>query len=209
MIKKLLKYLLIVAVLALVGYKSVYIEKLDQHLAKNTSKQFDATSYANTYYNNLLPKANSSILVPALLDQLQQNSKNAFEQYGRTLGISNIKYFLTRGTAVVTAINESTIDAQLADSGKQQVTIATEFVYGNAVRDASGLVDLKSFTSTTDLNNVSAAINKKIRDEVLTPFRKTVQVGDSISFTVAIELNQKFLSLDYIKIVPITISKTN
>ena len=209
MIKKLLKYVLIIGLLILVGYKSIYIKKLDQHLAKNTIKQFDATSYANTYYSDLLPKANSSVEVSTLLEQLKQNPKAAFEQYGRALGISNIKYFLTKGNAVVTAINESSIDVQLQDSSKQQVTIATEFVYGNAVRDASGLVDLKSFTSTSDLNNVSAAVNKKIREEILPPFKKVVQVGDSISFTGAIELNQKFPSLDHIEIVPITISKAN
>jgi predicted lipoprotein len=209
MIKKLLKYILIIGLLVLVGYKSIYIEKLDLHLAKNTSKQFDATGYANKYYKDLLPKANSSVFVSRLLDQLRQNPKAAFEQYGHALGVSNIKYFLTRGTGVVTAINESTIEVQVLDSSRQVVTIATEFVYGNAVRDASGLVDLKSFTSTTDLNSVSASVNKKIREEILLPFKKVVQQGDSISFTGAIELNQKFPGLDHIEIVPISISKIN
>jgi predicted lipoprotein len=209
MIKKLVKYVLVAGLLVLVGYKSVYIEKLDKHLAANTVTQFDAIGYANKYYTDLLPKANSSVTISVLISQIKQNPDNAFKQYGKALGISNIKYFLTRGTAVVTAINESTIDAQLADNSKQQVTIATEFVYGNAVRDASGLVDLKSFTSTSDLNNVSAAVNKKIREEILTPFKKVVQVGDSISFTGVIELYQKFPGLEHIEIVPITISKTN
>jgi predicted lipoprotein len=82
-------------------------------------------------------------------------------------------------------------------------------VYGNAVRDASGLIDINEFTNTTDLNNVSAEINNIIRKEVLPPFMAKMKKGDVISFYGAIELNKEHLKTDKIEIIPISLSIPN
>jgi predicted lipoprotein len=86
------------------------------------------------------------------------------------------------------------------------VSIATEFVYGNAIRDASGLVNLNEFANTTEFNDVSECINKIIRNEVLPPFARNAKQGDRIKFTGAIELNQIHLDLKTIEVVPIQLS---
>lgn len=84
--------------------------------------------------------------------------------------------------------------------------MATEFVYGNAVRDAVGTLDLNDFTNTMDLNNVSAEINRKIRQEVIPHFLTNVQKGMVVQFAGAVELNQKFLDLEDIEIIPVSVT---
>lgn len=81
--------------------------------------------------------------------------------------------------------------------------IATEFIFGNAVRDATGFISVDEFVNTMDFNNVSAEINRIIRKEVLPGLKSGVTPGDVIEFTGAIELNRETYDLNTIEVVPV------
>ena len=116
---------------------------------------------------------------------------------------------LIKGDGKINAIDENEVAITTNDSAKQTFTIAIEFVYGNAIRDASGLVSLNSFSSTTDMNSFSEEINKIVRTEVLPGFKTKAKAGDNVKFAGAIELNQAHLKLDSIEVVPIKLTITN
>ena len=59
------------------------------------------------------------------------------------------------------------------------------------------------------LHNVSAEINKIIRERVLPPFRKQARKGNQIEFTGAIELNKEHLDLSNIEVLPVEINLAN
>src|SRR5204863_5656026 len=106
----------------------------------------------------------------------------------------------------IIAVNEDDISVLLqTDTTKQTITIATEYVFGNAVRDATGLIDINEFSNTMDFNNVSAELNKIIREKVLPSFKSAVKKGNTIEFVGAIELNKEHLNLQKIEVVPIEI----
>jgi predicted lipoprotein len=122
------------------------------------------------------------------------------------LGIGNIRYFLVKGEGMIKAIDENTTTiSYTSDTTQKQLDIATEFVYGNAIRDASGLININEFNSTMDFNNVSAEINKIVRTEVLPSFKTKAKVGDKVRFSGAMELNQAHLNLDRIEVIPISL----
>jgi predicted lipoprotein len=91
------------------------------------------------------------------------------------------------------------------DTAEYDYKIATEFVFGNAIRDASGLINLNEFTNTMDFNNVSAEVNKIVRTSVLPSFKTNVKLGSRIQLFGAIELNKEHLSANNIEIIPISI----
>lgn len=80
-----------------------------------------------------------------------------------------------------------------------------EYVFGNALRDAPGLIKINDFTNTMDLNNIAAEVDKIIRTEVLPPFKSSVKKGDTITFAGAFELNQEHINLDKIEILPVAL----
>src|SRR5439155_18308957 len=112
--------------------------------------------------------------------------------------------FLVKGKGTIASINENDISV-LPDSNKQTITIATEFIFGNAVRDATGLININEFNNTMDFNNVSAEINKIIREKVLPSFKSNAKKGNKIEFVGAIELNKEHLDLSPIEVVPVEI----
>ncbi|MEJ0034153.1 MAG: DUF2291 domain-containing protein [Bacteroidota bacterium] len=195
---RLFKNILIVVVIMVVGWNSVYFAKLDEMKASKALKEFDAGKYANEFWNNtLIPNLDKAVDIQELVSLMKTDEKKAFDNYSNALGIGNLKYFLVRGTAKISYIDNDYITLD------NNTTIATEFIFGNAVRDASGLIDINDFVNTMDFNNVSAEINKIIRAKVLPSFKGNVKSGDTIEFTGAIELNKQHVQLNNIEIIPI------
>jgi predicted lipoprotein len=206
--KKVIKYAFSVAALLFIAYNSVYFKRLDEVKAASAVKQFDAASYARTFFDKkLLPGIDKAIEIDALLKLIKSDPAKTFQTYSNALGIGNIRYFLVKGEGTIKAIDENTtIISYTSDTSQKQLNIATEFVYGNAIRDASGLININEFNSTMDFNNVSAEINKIVRNEVLPPFKTHGKLGAQVNFSGAIELNQAHVNLDHIEVVPISLN---
>lgn len=202
---KFVKYIIIILVAALVGYNSVYFKKLDE-VQKAATAKFDAAAYAGNFFQNKLsPALDSAVQLTDLLQQLSASKNKAFDTWSHAMAIGNIRYFLVSGSGVVTGIRENDVQLKLDSSGKV-ISIATEFIYGNAARDASGLIDITAFNNTADLNNVSAEINKIARNTVVRPFKDHVKKGDAVKFAGAVELNKEHLNTDKIEIIPLRLN---
>ncbi|MET0393781.1 MAG: DUF2291 domain-containing protein [Chitinophagaceae bacterium] len=202
--KKLLKYTIVVVVIALLAYKSVYIEKLSDVKAAR-SGSFDAAGFAWKLWKEQLPvRIREAVELPALLASLRANAEETFSRHGHSIGITNTASFLVRASGVVTTIGEDEV-VILTGSGDSSlsVTIATEYVYGNTIRDASGLVDIRDFTNTMDLNTISEELNRIVRTTVLPSFKAKAQKGSRVEWTGALELNREHLNLEKIEIIPV------
>lgn len=202
--KKGLKYSLVLIVLILAAYNSVYFKKLDEVKA-SAAPEFDAAAYARTYFDKKLAAVlDKATEINKLVALLKTDPEKAFSTWSHALGIGNIRYFLVSGEGEITGIDENDVSV-LAKAGTSEKTvkIATEYVFGNAVRDASGLVNINEFNNTMDFNNVSAEINKIIRKEVVPPFKAKVKKGELVQFTGALELNREHLNTDSLEIIPV------
>jgi predicted lipoprotein len=205
--QKIIKYFIGILLLLVVAYNSIYFKKLDAMKAA-AAKDFDAKSYARKYFNDkLVPALNSAIELNQLLALLHKDKEKTFDQYSHALGIGNIRFFLIKGEGKIVSVNENDITVVLrGDSTQKNIRIATEFVFGNAIRDASGLIDINEFRNTMDFNNVSAEINSIVRNEVLPPFKNIAKKDQVIQFAGAIELNRVHLNLQQIEVVPVSLN---
>jgi predicted lipoprotein len=210
MAMKTAKYLVLIIITGLLAYNSVYIKRLSDVQAKEPVA-FNAASFAQQLWESKLPaRLDSALTLDALQTVLKAEPTQAFEKYFNTLSIGNIRYGLVKISGKILSVNED--DVTILTGSKDNpltVKIATEYVYGNAIRDASRLVDIKDFVNTTDLNNISEELNKKVRTAVLPVFKGTVKKADSITCTGAIELNQAHIersrnyTLNDLEIIPV------
>jgi predicted lipoprotein len=203
-LKKGLKYTIAIVALIIVAYNSVYFKKLDEVKARG-SKSFDAKAYATKYFKNkLTPALAKATDINQLVKLVQTDKENSFDKYSHALGIGNLRYFLVKGEGEITSINENDVSLLTkTDSTDRTLKITTEFVYGNAIRDASGIININEFGNTMDFNNVSEEINNIVRTQVVPPFKASVRKGDKVQFYGAIELNRKHQDVDNIEVVPI------
>jgi len=204
---KALKYIICILAIVLVAYHSVYFKKLDVVKVSKAAKEFNAELYAASFWQNkLIPNLGKAIDVTKLITMISNDPSKTFDSYSHALGIGNLRYFLVSGNGIVESIGDD--DVKLiakSDSSRQSIRIATEYIFGNAVRDATGLININEFTNTMDFNNVSAEINKIIREKVLPPFKRKAKKGDAIEFIGAIELNKEHPDLVHLEVFPVEI----
>ena len=196
--------------LLLVCYNSVYFKKLNEVKALS-SKDFDAKSYATKYFNTkLIPALNNAVEINQLIALLQKDKEKTFDKFSNALGIGNNRFFLIKGEGEITAINENDISVLVKTNlSERKVLIETVFVFGNAIRDAPGLIDINEFKNTMDFNNVSAELNNIVRSKVLPPFKANAKKGDKVQFFGAIELNREYPDLENIEIIPVSLKLIN
>jgi predicted lipoprotein len=204
--KKLIKCAVIIIVVFAVVYNSVYFKKLDEVKAMGVAN-FDAKAYAKTYLDTKLPPLmDKAIEVNQLVSLLKSDKDKAFDTYSHAMDIGNIRFIIVKGEGAVSGIDDNDVTViTKAGTSVQPVKIATEFVYGNAVRDASGLVNTNDFAKTADLNNISAEINKTIRTQILPPFKAQVKKGDVVQFTGVLELNREHLNTTDMEAIPVSL----
>lgn len=201
---KAVKYTLLLLVIGWLGFKSVYIKKLSE-VEKTSGGKFDAVEFSKKLWDEKLPgRLDSAVAFTALVEKLKSDPVGALEKNSNSMGIGNYRYSLVKLTGTATEIKDDAIAMQTRHGDSIiNVTLATEYIYGNAIRDASGLLDIKDFTNTTDLNNISEQLNATVRNVILPPFKKSVKTGDTIEATGAIEFNKEHIRVTDLELIPV------
>lgn len=203
---KLVKYLLVAAVAGLVGYNAVYIKKLSA-VQQTSAAKFDAVAFTKKIWSEKMSeKIGTAVDLSVFIQAVNADKEKAIKQYTNALGIGNYRYALIKTQGIVTAVSEDEVILQIpvADSVITAI-LATEYIYGNAIRDASALVDVKDFPNTADLNSISEEMNKLIRFNVLPVFKKAVQKGNKVNITAAVELNKEHIKWSGIELLPVSL----
>jgi predicted lipoprotein len=199
-----LKYTIGIIVTLLIIYLSLDVQNLDKHRAAKKTFAFNANEYVLKFWNDSLPLciagANES---ENLLEKLNENPKSAFEKYGHKLGISKTFYFMVKGKGTIEKVDAEYIIVRL--DNEMKIKIATDFIFGNAVRDGSGKVNINDFLNMTDFNNVSVAINKKVKEKVASRLSNIAVNGKSLEFAGAFEISEENVDLSKVIIIPVSV----
>ncbi|MCH5720224.1 DUF2291 domain-containing protein [Niabella hibiscisoli] len=202
---KFLKYAIILVAIVLLGYNSIYIKKLSDVKA-TTGEKFDAAVYvANLWKEKLPARMQTAVDINTLKTSIEKDGAGAFDKYTNALAIGNYRYALVKGTAKIDKVGVDDVAVMINGDAPFKASLLTEFVYGNALRDASGLVELKEFPNTSDLNSISEELNKMVRHKIVPSFKPGLKTGDSIEFIGAIELNKEHIHFDDIELIPLSV----
>jgi hypothetical protein len=206
--KKAVKTVVYLSILLVVLYLSITIQNLTDYKNLQKGSSFDPQTYAQTYWSNTVQSGLVLAVELDFLDSiLHKDRDEAFDRLGKALSIGNIRYFLVSGNALVKGVTDDYIDLLIINGkNERKARLEVEYIYGNAVRDAFGAIDLNEFESTADLNKVSESINEIIKAEVVSPFLQKVQNGDTIHFVGVIELNRNHINLNDLEVIPLRIS---
>jgi predicted lipoprotein len=209
-VNKYIKYSLLIVVVALLAYKSVYFEKLSTR-KNNTLASFDAAGFSKKLWEEKMPaKMDSAINLSQLIAAIDKDGETAINKYTNALAIGNYRYALVKLDATVADVKEDEVLLSMKHNDSLlTVNMATEFIYGNAIRDASGLVQVKDFPNTADLNSISEELNKIVRSTVLLTFKTSVKKGDNISVVAAVELNKEHIHWHGMELLPVRIQVVN
>lgn len=200
-----LRYILWSVAIFVLLYFSFDIKNLDEYKSLGKADYFDAEAYINNVWETKMPViARQSPEISVVLDLLDNNPEKAFLEYGNKLGISKTWYFMVKGQGVIGEEDAEAVWINLANN--RRIRLATSFIFGNAVREGSGLININDFVNMTDFNNVSVALNKNVKTEVIPTLKNNLIAGQLLAFAGAFEFSEDSGNLTDIRIIPVSVT---
>ena len=168
---------------------------------------FDAPAFAEKFWNErLLKSADQAVDVGALCAALEHDRKAARARHGRSPGLSTIHYYFVSGTGRVASVQPGAVASACGEPGAMPaVVIETGPVFGNALRDGTGLLDVSDFANSQDFNAVSSELNRRVEERVLPVLRERAAVGARVRFVGCVEIANEDTDLDPLRIVPLIV----
>ena len=187
-------YLIILGAMLLLVGSSIEIRSLKARKAEQRAERFDPAQYARDFWDQQLGSVLETALSAEQLIGLFNEDMEAAVCMGRTLGQSRVHAYLLKGKGKIVLIDKEGMSVSIkgSESNPEVLICAGSFISGNAIRDASGLIDVSAFSDTMKFNRISSEINKIVVSEVIKPFQeKGPQVGMSIGFVGAAEVSEE------------------
>lgn len=192
--KKVYKYITAAAMISVVAYFSVSFENLEEIKERQSRETFDAAEYARDFWDNQFNDVqDKAVDAEKLIELFNTNMAEAVEKYGRTPGVSRVYAYLLKGEGKILTVGEGFLEVSIKEPWtKPDIRIISGlYIPGNAVRDASGLVNVSKFSDTMKFNEIGSEINKIVVKEVIRPFLdKNPQDSDTIGFVGATQVAQ-------------------
>lgn len=189
--------------LLFLAYNSVYFTNLDK-MKSEDADTIDFNAKATQLYEGIIAE-NTATDLNTLKEALSTQPDSAFANYGNRLGIGESAYFMVNVAGEVQSINDGEILIQ-TEAG-ESITVQTKFIFGNAIRDASGLVALTDYKTNADFNKLSEALNTIIREDELPKTVQNISVGNVIKVEGALKLTKGQPLNTQLEILPVLIEK--
>jgi predicted lipoprotein len=171
------------------------------------SQQFNAADFVDHFWRErLLPATERASEATQVLAALAVGPARVREQFGRTVGVSSAYFLFVRGSGRVVSATDENIGLSLKPEGDvADVVVPLGLVFGNAVRDGTGLLDSSSYPNAQEFNDISAALNQRVETNVLPQWQQLAKVGQRIQFAGCVEVADEDSDLGPLKLVPLTV----
>lgn len=181
-----------------------HIVPLKEARAQSAAAAFDAAAYVEEFWNEkLLKGVPEAVDARELLAAFDEDREKAAARYGHRLGLSgNASYFVS-GSGDITTIDRGAIEITLEQGGK--VIIDTGPVFGNAIRDGSGLLDVSDFANSQDFNALSSEINRRVEEGVFQLLKEKAAMGAAVRFVGAVDIADSQSDVSSLNLVPVII----
>jgi predicted lipoprotein len=201
------RWLIAIAICAIICwlFPLFHVVPLKTATADAAAKKFDPTAFAENYWEDkLLPATEKAVSADTLIATIQTNPASAKASYSRSVGLSDSYfYFLDGKGRVVSVTDEAVCIAVTPNSTNAEIALQTGLIFGDAIRDGTGLLNANDYPNSQDFNDISAALNHLVETNVLPELRGLAKAGAMISFAGCAEVDDESNDLHPLKVIPI------
>jgi predicted lipoprotein len=184
-----------------------HVVRLDGAPSVNAGEKFRPAEFAESFWNErLLPSLGESPDAAIVLAALRDDPKQAAQQYGRSVGVSRSRLMCVRGAGTIVSIDKQGVGISLTGlGGSPEVFLQTGLLFGNTVRDVSGLVNAGEFSNSRHYNDVSAELNRIVETQVIARLKETAKIGNVITFIACGQLSPDQGTAIPLRLIPLRI----
>ncbi len=126
----------------------------------------------------------------------------AHTRLGHRAGLGGKPYFFVSGQGSIVAIEPMGVWMSADGSHRRQLLLPTGPIFGDALRDATGVLRLDDFTSS-DFNSLSTDLNRRAEAQVQTLLSSSLRPGNRIGFVAAAAIDDAMAPEPFLRIVPV------
>jgi predicted lipoprotein len=184
-----------------------HVIPLERARHERAATTFDPARFAEQFWNERLLKsldqaANANVLIPAI----QDDPAAARKKFSRQLGISESYFYFVAGRGRVISVTNDEVALVVTEGATQpEIVLPTGLLFGNAVRDATGLLNVNDYPNSQDFNDISQALNHLVETRVLPALREQAKVGATVRFVGCAEISDESSDLKPLHIVPVQV----
>ncbi len=199
----------IIAIVVIAGvcrlFPLFHVVTMKTATAEKMAATFNATQFAETFWTTkLLTSRDKTVKADMLLPAIQSDTAAAKKKFSRSVGLSEGYFYFVSGSGRVVAVSDDETSIAVTDgSTNAEVSLQTGLIFGNALRDGTGLLDANNYPNSQDFNDISAALNHIVETRVLPKLREQAKVGAKISFVGCAEVDDESTDLKPLKVIPI------
>jgi predicted lipoprotein len=173
--------------------------------ARQPPTAFDPVTFVDQFWTErLIPGAARAVDAAELVAAIQQDRTAARRTYGRQVGLGEVYYYFVAGAGRVVSVEKGGVRLSLHDGQpRAQLFLETGNIFGNAVRDGTGLLNVNDIANSQDFNALSSEINRRIEQQVLPTLQTRATVGAMIRFVGCAEIRDEETDLNPLRVVPI------
>lgn len=202
------RWAIIVVVLSVILYLMplFHIVSLEGAQEEAAAALFDPASYVESFWQGpLLEATDQAVDVADLLVAFQGDFEGTASRYGHRLGLSGHASYLVSGEGTVVAVDDYSVSIALEDGDVAQIVIEIGPVFGNAIRDGSGLLDVSDFPNAQEFNALSAEINRRVEEQVLPQLQAHAAIGNVVRFVGGVDVPDSGGAPASLTVVPVVV----
>lgn len=176
-------------------------------LAEKQQAAFDAADYVTKFWTEkLTPTFGQAADAAAVLAALRDDPQQARTDFGRSVGLGRAALYFARGSGKIVSVDDKAIGVSLAAEGSEaDVAIQAGLLFGNTVRDATGLIRGEDFPNSQHFNEISTELNRVVETTVIPPLKQQAKVGAAIEFVGCAEVTNLPRDVSPLKVIPLDV----
>jgi predicted lipoprotein len=182
-----------------------HIVSLKRAETEKSAGTFDAVKFTDDFWSEKLLKSfDQASDAKELLSAINNAPSVASKKYAHALSLGGGYFYYLRGEGRVLATNSDGVSLAINPGATNaEVVLATGLVFGNAVRDGTGLLNASDYSNLQDFNNISAELNKLVEVHVLPKLHTDVHIGATVKFVGCAEVDDETTDLYPLEVVPV------
>lgn len=187
------------------AFPPFHLRSVKEVRAARAGAQFNPTNFVAAFWQEkLLPATEHAAEATKVVETIAHNPKDVRKQFGRSVGIGSTYYLFLCGTGRVVSVSDDSIGFSLENTGDTvDISVALGPVFGNAVRDGTGLLNPSDYPNAQDYNSISSALDHIVETKVLPKFQQIAKVGARVQFAGCAEVDDEDLDLKPLNLVPV------
>lgn len=182
-----------------------HIRRIDTDAVQAAREPFNAESAAAKFWaERLVPAADGATDAAILLKASSSDAAAAAKQYGRRTGLGGPDLYFLRGEAKVIAIDRKGVWVAMEPTINIRMVLLTGPIFGNTLRDCTGLLDLKDYSSF-EFNALSSELNRLAETRVQPDLRERAVIGTNVRFVGCAEDGGMSDGSRVLRLVPIKV----